>query len=85
MPGAFRFEPSAYASPACHLFGAAKLAGMGFFLCSRFCLVNLRHIHSIGRDTLTVGQETLAISRRQYKPIMEALTHFYAGGDRQHG
>lgn len=59
---------------------AKQLSDKGFLPCSRFCLVNLRHITRISKESLTVAGSELEISRRQYKPLMEGLVIFRAGG-----
>ena len=51
-----------------------------FVRCSHWCLVNLRHVTEVHRDTVVVAGQELAISRRNYTAFLTALTN-YVGGD----
>ena len=47
------------------------------FACiSAGCLVNLEHVSSIGKDTVTVNGNVLALSRRMHKDFMEAFVNW---------
>lgn len=50
-----------------------------FVYCNRSYLVNLRHVRSVGKDTVTVGQEELIISRPQKKAFLTALSEYMRG------
>lgn len=47
-----------------------------FSRCNSCYLVNLRHVSAIQRDSVTVGGETLAVSRSRKKAFMKDLTEF---------
>ena len=50
-----------------------------FVYCNRSYLVNMRHITSVGKDTVKVGGDELIISRPQRKAFLEALSDFMRG------
>lgn len=50
-----------------------------FVYCNRSYLVNLRHVRSVGKDTVTVGNDELLISRPQKKAFLTALSEFMRG------
>lgn len=50
-----------------------------FVYCNRSYLVNLRHVKSVGKDTVTVGTEELLISRPQKKAFLTALAEYMRG------
>lgn len=47
-----------------------------FSRCNSCYLVNLRHVSAIQRDSVTVGGETLVVSRSRKKAFMKDLTEF---------
>lgn len=50
-----------------------------FVHCSRSYLVNLKHVTSVNRDKVTVGEDELIISRPQKKAFLSALSDFMGG------
>lgn len=52
----------------------------GFSLCLSGCLVNLRYVTSIGKDTISVGNTVLPVSRQRRKSFKEDFLK-YLGGD----
>lgn len=56
-----------------------ELAGLPFVKCNRYCLVNLRHVSSVSREALTVGETTFYISRRKQIEVMQAVAEFIGG------
>lgn len=56
------------------------LLGEGFSLCLSGCLVNLRYVTSIGKDTISVGETVLPVSRQRRKSFKEDFLK-YLGGD----
>lgn len=52
----------------------------GFSLCLSDCLVNLRYVTSIDRDTISVGETVLPVSRQRRKGFKEDFLK-YLGGD----
>ena len=57
-----------------------ELSRFHFVRCSHWCLVNLRHVTEVHRDTVTVAGKELDISRRNHTAFLTALTNF-VGGD----
>ncbi len=53
-----------------------------FFRCSRYCLVNLRSIEAIRRDTILVRGSEILLSRPRRKDLIQAYAE-YAGGSLQ--
>lgn len=58
---------------------AAKVSRSAFALVNRSCLVNLRRIEAIARDTVTIGSVKLDISRPQRKAFLAALSDYMGG------
>ncbi len=58
---------------------AAKVNHGAFALVNRSCLVNLRRIEAITRDTVSVGSVKLDISRPQRKAFLAALSDYMGG------
>lgn len=56
------------------------LLNEGFSLCLSGCLVNLRYVTSIGKDTISVGNTVLPVSRQRRKSFKEDFLK-YLGGD----
>lgn len=56
-----------------------KLDDPAFYRCDRGCLVNMRFITQIGRDTCTVDGEKLAIARKQRSQFLRAYAGFLNG------
>ncbi len=56
-----------------------SLREKGFRLCSRYCLINLKHVTGIYDWYVTVGTEKLEISRRKRKELMNDLLDYYGG------
>lgn len=59
---------------------AAEKIGKDYFVyCNRSYLVNLRHVNSVNKETVTVGDEKLLISRPQRKAFLTALSDYMRG------
>lgn len=56
-----------------------QLASYHFVRCNQCYLVNLRHIKSVQDDFVLVGQDRLAISRRQRTAFMSAVAAYVGG------
>lgn len=56
-----------------------KLNDPAFYRCDRGCLVNMRFITQIGRDTCTVDGEELDIARKQRSQFLRAYAGFLNG------
>lgn len=56
---------------------AEQLPADSFCMCNRCFLVNLRYVRGIGKNTATVGDDELVISRYKRKEFVEALTRFW--------
>lgn len=50
-----------------------------FVFCNRSCLVNLHHVTSVTKDTVSVGEQKLDISRPQRKTFLLAMSEFMGG------
>ena len=59
---------------------SAKVQNGSFAFVNRSCLVNMNRIDSVGRDTVTVGNQRLDISRPQRKAFLVAMSDFMGGG-----
>lgn len=59
-----------------------QLAGAAVARCSQSYLVNLRHVGSVQRDTVLVGEEALPLSRSRQKAFLRALSDYIGGGNR---
>ncbi len=57
----------------------AKLAEAHFSRCNSCYLVNLRYVSSIARDSITVGEDTLAVSRSRKKAFLQELAEYVGG------
>lgn len=55
------------------------LEPLSFAECTSGCLVNLRHVERIGRDTVLVGTATYPLSRRNRKQFTEDYMKFLGG------
>lgn len=53
-----------------------ELAPAGFGRCNNYCLVNLKHVSEIGKDSIVVNGETLEISRARKKEFLDAVTKY---------
>lgn len=58
---------------------ARKVDQGSFALINRSCLVNMRRIEAVSRDTVTVGNAKLDISRPQRKAFLSTLSDFMGG------
>ena len=54
----------------------------GFQYCSRYCMVNLRHIRGIFDWYVLIGDQKLEISRRRRRELVDAYMDFYGGKHR---
>ena len=57
------------------------LRDCGFRSCSRYCLVNMKHVLGIYSWYILVGDRKIEVSRRKRKELMLALMDYYGGGD----
>ena len=55
---------------------AERLGEWHFFRISNCYLVNLEHVESIQSNSVTVGEDTLTVSRSRKKPLMDALNDY---------
>lgn len=60
---------------------AKKLTDKGFAKCSSGCMVNLRHVSKVTKDTVWVGVTCLPLSRPQRKEFMVMFVEFLGGVD----
>lgn len=51
----------------------------GFSKCINGCLVNMRHITTLGKDTVCLGQVTLPVSRQRKKAFKEDFMKYLGG------
>lgn len=58
---------------------AAKISRNTFALVNRSCLVNMRCIDAVGKDSVTIGERKLDISRPQRKAFLAAMSEFMGG------
>ncbi len=58
---------------------AEKLKGKGAARCNSCYLVNLNFVSGLYKDTVTVGSDTLKISRSRKKEFLDALTEWLEG------
>ena len=56
-----------------------KLNRPSFVFVNRSCLVNLCHVSAVSRNTVTVGERQLDISRPQKKSFLTAMSDFMGG------
>lgn len=56
-----------------------KISKPYFVYCNRSYLVNLRHVTSVGRDEVALGDERLMISRPQRKQFLTAFSDYLRG------
>ena len=54
-----------------------KLAPYNFVRCSSSALVNLRHVVGVAGDEVTVGGNSLKISRAKKKEFLQILTDYF--------
>lgn len=54
-----------------------RLPGDRFARCSSYCLVNLKHIDGVCGNTVTIGDQELAITRTQKQKFMQSLLEYY--------
>ncbi|MDF7665806.1 LytTR family DNA-binding domain-containing protein [Bifidobacterium sp. ESL0745] len=54
-----------------------QLYDAGFILCNRYCLVNPQWIDSINGNTLTIGSDTVTISRNKKKKLLKTLLQYH--------
>ena len=57
---------------------AERLAPHHFVLSNRYCLVNLEWVSAMEGTTVLVDGERLTVSRSRKKPLLEALSRYYA-------
>ncbi|MDO4328815.1 MAG: LytTR family DNA-binding domain-containing protein [Lachnospiraceae bacterium] len=57
-----------------------KLSGEGFSKCISGCLVNLRYVVRVDKDTVWVGDTPLPISRQRKKEFKEDFMKYLGGG-----
>lgn len=50
-----------------------------FYRCHAAYLVNLQHVHQIGKSTAIIAKRQVPISRHRYKGFVDALTKFLGG------
>lgn len=55
------------------------LKGLPFSECTSGCLINLRYVERIGRDSVVVNGETLPLSRRMKKDFTRDYLDYYGG------
>lgn len=58
----------------------AMLPDADFVRCNSCYLINLRHVRSVKKETVTVGPYQLTISQAKRKNFLERLNQFYTGG-----
>lgn len=58
---------------------AAKINRSAFAFVNRSCLVNMRCIDAVGKDSVTIGATKLDISRPQRKAFLAAMSEFMGG------
>lgn len=56
-----------------------RLQGLAFSECTSGCLVNLRYVDRIGKETILVGGEELPVSRRMKKSFVQDYMDFLGG------
>ena len=54
----------------------ARLEKEGFFRCHNAYLVNLAHVEAVSQTSVTVGNESLLLSRYKRKPFLDALARY---------
>ena len=59
----------------------SRLSRYGFRLCSRYCLVNMRHVLGVYDWYILVGEDKIEVSRRKRREIMLALMDRYERGE----
>ena len=59
---------------------AEELAPLHFIQCTRFSLVNLKHVTGVDGDNVILGRDQLPISRRRRKALLDALLRYNGGG-----
>lgn len=57
-----------------------KLDTAVFAECSSGCLVNLHYVMAVGKETITLGEKTLPLSRRMRKEFLESYMALIGGG-----
>lgn len=57
-----------------------KLTGLPFSECTSGCIVNLRHVEQIGKDSIRVGEWELPLSRRIRKQFTMDYVDYVGGG-----
>lgn len=57
-----------------------KLGDQSFAECTSGCLVNLRHVERVGKDTIVVKGGELPISRRMRRDFMQSFMKYAGGG-----
>lgn len=55
------------------------LEGKGFAKCNQCYLVNLRHVQRLGKVSVQVGPDELAISRPRRKEFLQAVANYIGG------
>ena len=58
---------------------AGQLLPHHFVQCSRFSLVNLKYVTGIEDNTLLLGSDRIAVSRRRRKELVDALLRYQGG------
>ena len=48
-----------------------------FFICDKGFIVNLAYIDEVGQNTVTVGEETINVSRAKRKALLDALAAYH--------
>lgn len=56
-----------------------QLGERHFKQCNRYCLVNMRYVTSVQGNELIVGGETVQISKRRRKEVLDALMRYFGG------
>lgn len=57
-----------------------KLSGCGFARCNNYCIVNLKYVDKITAGYLTIGDNTISITRTRKREFMKQLVAFYGSG-----
>ena len=56
-----------------------KINKPSFAFVNRSCLVNLYHVSAVSRNSVTIGENSLDISRPQKKGFLAAMSDFMGG------
>lgn len=56
-----------------------QLSRAAFVRISRYCLVNIEHVDAVHGDVVSVGGQSLSLSRSCHKSVLQALARYYEG------